>query len=95
MGFARAGLAAGTSIRDRSPRSVTPRRRLPRQCDDFCCLHFVVEDDALSAMCYFERSLDLDVITLGPGRGLLSINDHAAAPAETCQIECHLFAAAT
>jgi hypothetical protein len=64
------------------------------QCNGFCCLHFVVEDDALSATLHFERSLDLEVITLRQGRSLLSINNYAAASAEACQKERHLFAAA-
>jgi hypothetical protein len=75
-------------------RTEADSRWLPRQRSDFCCLHFVVEDYALSAMLHFERSLDLEVITSGSGRRPLSIDNYAAAPAGTRQIERHLFAAA-
>jgi len=39
---------------------------LPRQRNDFRCLHFVLERGPISTMLRFEYSLDLDVVTLEP-----------------------------
>ena len=79
------GLLAGASWQRRvSDLTVTKRRLLghetrfafllPRSRNDFRRLHFIVEYGPISAMLCFEHSLDLEVVTIGHGRGVLNIN---------------------
>ena len=63
--------------------------------NDFRRLHFIVEYGPDSAMLCFEHSLDLEVVTIGHGRGVLNINNDTAATGGTSQKECRVFAAAT
>jgi hypothetical protein len=60
---------------------------LSRQWGDFRGLQFVVKYRALSDVLRFERSLNLDAVTVALGHGSWKIDDDAAAAAAgvTCQ----------
>ena len=52
-----------------------------------------MERGSISATFHFEYSLDLEVVTVAQGRGLLSINNDVAATDGTSQEKRHLFVA--